>query len=126
MGEFQTGSVVRWNFNAPLKGSVDLMLANDTDKLLKITVQYDKKYVSFSSPSEDVLGYEEKDMNFPFALSNTSVIVIIMEEDGLAISSNENDFIHRYRYIGVPSGKIIMTTTSGTIAVGKVRHSDCF
>ena len=96
------------------------MLGNDTDDLLKISVQYDKKYVSFSSPSEGGLSYEERDLSFPFALSNTSVIVIVAEEGGLAINSNGTGFIHHYTYIGVPSGKIVMSTTSGTVAVGKV------
>ncbi|KAL5479447.1 hypothetical protein EMCRGX_G022971 [Ephydatia muelleri] len=92
-GEFEVGTVIRWEFNAPPQGSVDLLLGNDTDDLLKISVQYDKKYVSFSSPSE--------------------------EEGGLVINSNGTGFIHHYTYIGMPSGKIIMSTTSGTVAVGK-------
>lgn len=120
IGEFQTGTTVKWEFGAPRQGSVDLTLASDAGEKLVISVQYDRKCVVifFTSSLASGMVYEE-DLNFPFAQFNTSVIAIVAEEDGFVISAHGMAFTHQFAYKGLPSGKVTVSTTSGTLAIGK-------
>lgn len=123
MGEFQIGAVIKWELSTLPQRSVQLRMSNDSGVLFLINMQYNNKWVAFSSPFEDGLGYEEKVLNFPFAIFDESM-VIVAEENGFTISSNGTAFEYLYEYRGMPSGNIIISTTYGTVAIGKVSHTD--
>ena len=119
LGEFQIGTVLKWELNGSRMESKQLKISNASGDLFQISVQYDIKSVSFSSPSRDRWSYEEQTADFPFASPDASIIVV-MEEGGFAISCNGTSPAYLYAYRGVASGSIMVSITSGTVAIGKV------